>query len=99
MEPINISNDPITGLKRKVTVESLSIEFTNKKVILRCSINFYDQSNQPINNTRIHTYVRDLYDDGAAFDAWYAQAQNPINLLSTIQSIVALRDSEGKFDI
>lgn len=46
---INISNCPVTGLKRKVIDKSLIIESPSRQVILKCIVGYFDANDVEIN--------------------------------------------------
>ena len=57
---INISNCPITGLKRKVTKKRLNWYEDTRQVIIKCFISHYDSNDNLIENSRIKSYTREL---------------------------------------
>lgn len=56
---ITISNCPITGLKRKLTYDFYWLQ-SQRKIIIMCSIEHYDNNNNKVNNARIVNYQRAL---------------------------------------
>lgn len=57
---INISNCPITGLKRKITHKNFFWFESTKQIIIECYISHYDNNNVLVENSRIKSYKRSL---------------------------------------
>lgn len=60
MTPINISDCPETGLKRKITNYNLLIYQEYNQIILDCTIKHYKNNGNLIENNRIKSYTRKL---------------------------------------
>ncbi len=52
---ITISNDPITGLKRKLTYDFYWLSST-RRIVIQCTITSYNELDEKVENARVKTY-------------------------------------------
>ena len=105
---VTISDDPITGFKRKVDVQTFTWALASECLQMNCLVTFYDANNNPILDQRFAPYVVTLtanntpdeeYPDGEYNYFIQQYASNPIVLPTILSGIVVSRDQDGKFNV
>lgn len=105
---VPISDDPITGFKRKVNIQNFGWNLGAEALQLSCLVTFYDANNNPIWDQRYAPYVVTLtanntpdedYPNGEYNHFIQEYANNPIVLPTILTGIVLSRDQDGKFNV
>ena len=99
---VAISNDPLTGLQRKVNLESF-IWKPKQNIMLQCSVEYYEDGIL-VETLRLKPYERilstgGLDDEIGEYNYFVNVANGDINIFSLIYDTILLRDSQLKFDI
>lgn len=109
---IIISNCPVTGLSRKLEYDFLILKQV-KQIIIECTIRYYNADGNEIVTNGITSFKRSLVASDSKVNAqgvldeqgtvtefdFYNQMGNMnIAIYAQIERIIALRDSEGKFN-
>ena len=56
----DISDEPITGLKRKVACTNFSLDIVRKRVELKTVVYYFDENDNEITSTKFPAYKRDF---------------------------------------
>lgn len=113
MNLIKISNDPILGLVRKVEITQFLWNIESIRLELYTRVHFFSIQDESveISNSRVKAYnvkftadnTTDVGTQGifiGEYDDWLTQyLNNPIILIDVLNGVIALRDSQGRFDI
>lgn len=109
---IQISNCPITGLARKLEYDFLILKKI-KQIIIACTVYYIDSEGEIVNKNGLTPYKRDLVasdskvneqgvldENGTIteFDYYNQMGNVKVSIYNQISDIIALRDSQGKFN-
>lgn len=99
---IQISNHPISGLKRLAILENYNgLIWTpaTKRITLNFNVIYLNESGEPLNDRTVPGYFKVLVASDQEYEDLIVQVDNDINIFDIMVSIIQLRDSQGKFDI